>query len=217
MSRLATILVGLLLLIGIPAVYAQTEPILRLTIQEVSESERDEGWFLHLRQFLGAKTVRPKEGTKLVVQASAYASSPLQTDSTPCLTAAGTSVRPGVVATNFLPLGTLLSINGDVFIVEDRMNSRYAGKYLDIWYPSTSEALEFGRKNVEVEVIGYGKPGQQLSREAKAGAPTVFKRANLRFVAFTKTLSSYLTTKIKGDVNRHDVQCPGVLPIDETE
>lgn len=190
-------------------VYAQTEPILRVTVQEIPESQRAEGWFTNLRQFLGAKVTRPQTGTRFVVQSSAYASSPLQTDSTPCITAAGTTVRPGVVATNFLPLGTLLAINGEVFIVEDRMNSRYAGRYLDIWFPSTSEALIYGRRNIEIEVIGYGKPGQRLTRETEeADAPSVFRRANLRFVAFTKTLSVFLMTRISGDVDRFDVDCP---------
>lgn len=181
--------------------------VLQLEVQEIGEDQRDEGWFLNLRQWLGAKIVRPKEGTRLIVQSSAYASSPRQTDSTPCITAAGTLVRPGVVATNFLPMGTLVKINGKLHIVEDRMNPRYAGKYLDIWFPSTSEALIFGRKNIEIEVVGYGKPGQELTTDEQAEAPSNLKRAQARFTAFTKTLSAALLTKINPNVNRYDVDC----------
>lgn len=122
------------------------------------------GFWRTLFQYLGArpKDVRPKVGTKFVVYSSAYASSPYQTDSTPCVTSAGTRVREGVVASNFLPLGTLLDINGEEYIVEDRMNARYQGYFIDLWFPSTSSALDFGRKKLEIKIVGYAKPGEKI-------------------------------------------------------
>lgn len=191
---------------NIPA--PDNEPrVLQLEVQEIGESELDEGWWLNLRQWLGAKIIRPQEGTRFIVQSSAYASSPRQTDSTPCITAAGTVVRPGVVATNFLPMGTLLEINGQLHIVEDRMNPRYAGRYLDVWFPSTSEALVFGRRNMEIEVVGYGVPGQELTTAEPAEVPSTLKRAQARFTAFTQTLSAALLTRVNPSVNRYDVDC----------
>jgi 3D (Asp-Asp-Asp) domain-containing protein len=90
-----------------------------------------------------------------VVTASAYNSVPWQTDSTPFITASGTTVRHGVLAANFLPIGTLVTIPdiyGDqIFVVEDRMNPRYTNN-VDIWMESISEARQFGRRKVEIYV-----------------------------------------------------------------
>ncbi len=89
------------------------------------------------------------------VPATAYNSVPGQTDDTPFITASGTHTRPGVIAANFLPIGTHLTIPdiyGDqVFIVEDRMNSRYDER-IDIWMESVSDARQFGLKNVTIHV-----------------------------------------------------------------
>lgn len=90
------------------------------------------------------------------VSASAYSSTKDQTDDSPFITAAGTFVRDGIVAANFLPLGTAIKIPelyGDkIFIVEDRMNSRYWYN-VDIWFPERNMAKNFGRKKVTIEVI----------------------------------------------------------------
>ncbi len=91
----------------------------------------------------------------MVVPATAYNSEVGQTDSTPFITASGTHVRHGVLAANFLPIGTRVKIPeiyGDqVFIVEDRMNARYHKK-VDIWMENHSDAIVFGSKNIKIEV-----------------------------------------------------------------
>lgn len=155
-----------------------------------------------------ATAVRPDVGTKYTVQASAYASSPYQTDSTPCITAAGTRVREGVIATNFLPMGTIVSYDGNLYIVEDRMNSRYAGYYLDFWMTSTSKAREFGRKNITVTIEGYGEPGQVITVDASGTViePSFLKRASLRFLAYSRTAENYLKASI---YDQYDVDCLG--------
>lgn len=98
----------------------------------------------------------PKSSQVYVVFASAYSSTPDQTDSTPFITASGTHVRDGVIATNFLPIGTVIRIPelyGDkLFIVEDRMNRRYWQK-IDIWFPERNMALEFGVQKVTIEIV----------------------------------------------------------------
>ncbi len=100
----------------------------------------------------------PKTGpvATYVVMASAYSSTPDQTDDTPFTTAWGTQVRDGVVAANFLPFGTKIKIPelyGDkTFVVEDRMNRRYTYK-IDIWFPERGQAMEFGNKKVKIEVV----------------------------------------------------------------
>ncbi|MEK9157195.1 MAG: hypothetical protein AAB448_03665 [Patescibacteria group bacterium] len=98
------------------------------------------------------------ETPDLVVKVSmtAYNSLPEQTDSTPFETAMGSTTRHGVVATNFVPLGTYIKIpelyGDEIFIVEDRMNARYTNR-VDIWMEHYSDALQFGVKsNVTIEV-----------------------------------------------------------------
>jgi len=95
--------------------------------------------------------------TKTVeVVVTAYSSREIETDDTPFITASGSTVRSGVVAANWLPLGTQVKIPeifGDtVFTVEDRMHKRNANK-LDIWFPSTEEALRFGVRKARVEIL----------------------------------------------------------------
>lgn len=91
----------------------------------------------------------------MTVPATAYNSEIGQTDSTPFITASGTHVRPGVIAANFLPIGTRVKIPdlyGDqVFVVEDRMNARYH-KRVDIWMEHHADAIAFGVKNIAIEV-----------------------------------------------------------------
>jgi len=90
------------------------------------------------------------------VPVSAYNSEPGQTDSSPFTTADGSQVRDGIVAANFLKHGTRFRIPdyfGDkVFEVHDRMNSRYTYK-IDIWMLNKSEALKWGVRNVNVEIL----------------------------------------------------------------
>ncbi|MBI5733346.1 MAG: 3D domain-containing protein [Candidatus Kerfeldbacteria bacterium] len=90
------------------------------------------------------------------IPTTAYSSTVDQTDSTPFITASGTRVRPGVVAANFLPFGTRIRLPdyfGDqIFVVEDRMNERY-NKRLDIWMESRGEAVDWGIRRLNVEVL----------------------------------------------------------------
>jgi 3D (Asp-Asp-Asp) domain-containing protein len=91
----------------------------------------------------------------VTVQMSAYTSRVQETDDSPFITASGTHVRFGVVASNMFPIGTRIKIPtlyGDqVFVVEDRMNKRYY-KNVDIWMDDLAVAKKFGRKNVTIEV-----------------------------------------------------------------
>lgn len=94
---------------------------------------------------------------RLLVPITAYSSTVDQTDSTPFITASGTRVRDGVIAANFLPIGTMVkipSVFGEkVFRVEDRMNKRYWMR-ADIWMPTREQALTFGLRTLPVEIIG---------------------------------------------------------------
>lgn len=94
----------------------------------------------------------------LEVLATGYSSTVDQTDSSPFITASGKNVGDGILAANFLPFGTRIKIPevfGDkLFVVEDRMNSRYNGKnIIDVWFSERQTALEFGSKVLKIEVI----------------------------------------------------------------
>ena len=102
----------------------------------------------------------PKPEPKVIktynVRATAYSSTPDQTDDTPFITAKGTYVRDGIIAANFLPFGTKIRIpeiyGYRVFVVEDRMNKRYWYN-VDIWFPERRQALTFGSQRVLIEII----------------------------------------------------------------
>jgi len=91
-----------------------------------------------------------------IVFVTAYSSTPDQTDSTPFITASGTHVRDGIVACNFLSFGTYVrfpDMYGDkIFVVEDRMALRNSHK-IDIWFNTRWEAIQFGARNIRVEVL----------------------------------------------------------------
>ncbi len=98
----------------------------------------------------------PEPAAKFIIYVTAYSSSEDETDSTPFITASGTRVRDGVVASNFFGFGTKVRIPrlfGDkVFVIEDRMHERYQDR-IDIWMPSKWHALRFGKQIAEVEIV----------------------------------------------------------------
>lgn len=94
--------------------------------------------------------------TRIEVIATGYSSSPWETDDSPFITAAGTQVREGIVATNILPFGTkikLPELYGDrIFVVEDRMRED-RNYHIDIWFPTYWQAKNFGVKRTYIEIL----------------------------------------------------------------
>ncbi|MCF7845170.1 MAG: 3D domain-containing protein [Candidatus Pacebacteria bacterium] len=134
----------------------------------------------HKSQVMGSQEIREENGEELIegeklieevvvkevflVEMTGYSSTPDQTNCQPFITASGEWVRDGIVATNFLEFGTKIRIPeyfGDKeFVVKDRMNSRYTlpkndsyDGYVDIWFQTRNEAVNFGRVLAEIEVI----------------------------------------------------------------
>ena len=94
---------------------------------------------------------------KIPVVVTGYSSSPWETDDSPYITAAGTWVREGIIANNFLPIGTKIRIPeifGDkIFVVEDRMSWTKGNYHIDIWFPDYWQALNFGAKRTYIEIL----------------------------------------------------------------
>jgi len=123
----------------------------------------------------------------LTLKATAYNSMVSQTDSTPYTTSTGAKTRFGIIAVSRdllgkeLPYGSLVRLRDlghyktganagsfqsmfsadDIFIVEDTMHPR---KYrqIDVWFPRYSQAAEWGIRNVELEILRYGRSGPML-------------------------------------------------------
>lgn len=139
------------------------DPLLVEAMRENRLSYSEDFW-----QYIETEAGAEEEKIDLVVvsthtvRATGYSSTPDQTDATPFITASGTYVRDGIIAANFsingrrVPFGTKVRIpeiyGNKVFLVEDRMNSRYTNN-LDIWFPERSLAKEFGSKRVVIEVV----------------------------------------------------------------
>ncbi len=106
---------------------------------------------------INASYVAKETIKRIKVIATAYSSTPDQTDDTPFITASNKYVRDGIIANNMLPFGTKIRIpdlyGEKVFVVEDRMNKRKSNYHIDIWFPTRELALKFGVKTIEIEVL----------------------------------------------------------------
>lgn len=106
----------------------------------------------YLQEYFANKI--PKKTMQVTV--TGYSSIDGETDGTPYLTAIGTAVRDGIVAANFLPIGTVVrfpdKFEKKLFIVEDRMDERF-GLQVDIWMPNQQEAKKFGLQYLKMEIL----------------------------------------------------------------
>lgn len=85
-------------------------------------------------------------------------------------TASGATVRRGFIAADrhVLPLGTRVRVEAGnytgEYLVADR-GSAIRGHIVDIWVPSTREAMRFGRRPIKLTVLSYGaRPAARASR-----------------------------------------------------
>ena len=120
------------------------------------------------------------------LKSTAYNSDVDQTDSTPHITATGATTAFGVIAVSqdmlaSIPYGSLVRLKDlggyssgrgvgkfqevlntqDLFIVEDTMHPRKV-EQIDVWFPYESEAMSWGVRKVELEVVRVGRDGPML-------------------------------------------------------
>ena len=92
---------------------------------------------------LASATIQPVQIWHSTI--TAYSASIEETDDFPRIAANNREVFEGGIANNCLPFGTQVEINGEYFIVNDRMNRRYDCFHFDIFIDSKPEAQMFGR------------------------------------------------------------------------
>lgn len=125
-------------------------------VVEASESLEDNALLNQSPVVISKATADPEVVRIVESTITAYSSEVAQTDSTPFITASGTRVREGVVAANWLPIGTRVRIpelfGEQVFIVEDRMHRRHTDR-LDVWFAAKTQAVNFGVRRAQVEIL----------------------------------------------------------------
>lgn len=83
-------------------------------------------------------------------------------------TASGRMVGKGVIAADrrLLPLGTRVRIDAGAYtgeyVVADT-GGAVRGRKIDVWVPSTGEAMRFGRRSIKLTVLTYGGGGRKAT------------------------------------------------------
>jgi len=84
---------------------------------------------------------------------TAYTASYEECGKTDGITSSGTKATEGrTVACDFLAFGTQVVILGQTYTVEDRIGSGHQSK-IDVYMESKEEALKFGHRQLEVEIL----------------------------------------------------------------
>lgn len=135
----------------------------------------------------------PIANPTFTVRATGYNSMAAQTDATPHVTATGTRTRFGVLAVSRdllgddLPYGSLVRLRDlgsyydgrgegryqslldghGLFVVEDTMHARKR-QQVDIWFGDYASAVNWGVRQLEVEVVRYGYDGPLLDPVASS-------------------------------------------------
>jgi 3D (Asp-Asp-Asp) domain-containing protein len=135
----------------------------------------------------------PIANPTFTVRATGYNSLASQTDGTPHVTATGSRTRFGVLAVSRdllardLPYGSLVRLRDlgtyydgrgpgryqslldghGLFVVEDTMHARKR-QQIDVWFGDYASAVNWGVREIEVQVVRYGYDGPLLDRLAAA-------------------------------------------------
>lgn len=97
---------------------------------------------LALVLFLGG--LMPSQAYQMQAEVSAYSDHGTMAN--------GEWTHEGAIASDDLPFGTRVVINGRTYVVKDRFGGGYSNA-IDIWMSSYDDAIEFGRQYITVEVL----------------------------------------------------------------
>lgn len=165
-----------------PLVATDVDPVLDLAIAPIVDVlETPRVVVDHLEPVQG-----PDANPSFVVRATAYNSLVSQTNAQPFVTATGARTRWGIVAVSRdllgtdLPYGSLVRLRdlgghasgrgagaydglleGLVFTVEDTMHPRKT-QQIDVWFAEYADAVRWGVRRLEVELVRYGRTGPTL-------------------------------------------------------
>jgi 3D (Asp-Asp-Asp) domain-containing protein len=93
----------------------------------------------------------PPRYITVTANCSAYTSSDSENDGYGGLTCEEKPLEEGMIAMDDYPLGTKVEIDGKMYYVADRFGGGYKNR-IDIFMPSKSDALRFGRQWKEVKI-----------------------------------------------------------------
>ncbi len=165
-----------------PLVATDVDPVLDLAIAPIVDVlETARVVVDHLEPVQG-----PEANPSFIVRATAYNSLVSQTNAQPFVTATGARTRWGIVAVSRdllgtdLPYGSLVRLrdlgahttgrgagaydallDGLVFTVEDTMHPRKT-QQIDVWFAEYADAVSWGVRRLEVELVRYGRTGPTL-------------------------------------------------------
>jgi 3D (Asp-Asp-Asp) domain-containing protein len=124
--------------------------------------------FAARREELRQETAAPSAGARLRFTATAYCKG--------TTTASGVNVRTGIAAADpdMLPVGSVIQIDN----LADKYNGIYTvmdtgpkvqGRHIDVYMWSCNEALQFGRRKMEVTVLRLGWNPRDSGPDLKVG------------------------------------------------
>ena len=89
----------------------------------------------------------------ILVTVTAYTASIEECGKDDGITASGAVAIEGItVAADDLPLGTMVRIDDNIYIVQDRFGANYRNR-IDIYMDSVSRANNFGRREMMIEIV----------------------------------------------------------------
>lgn len=121
--------------------------IIEVQADRIATQERE---IKALAEELEAQKQEVSRGYERVItcEVSAYTAGDGLTPST--LMASGVPVYVGACACNFLPFGTQVRINGNIYTVMDRCG---VDNCIDLYMSSYDECISWGRRTLEVEIL----------------------------------------------------------------
>lgn len=141
-----TLSVGLCLLSVFSCIFMQPKDYLTAELSVAGDSSVTE---------ITQVTEITKPTKKVTVVATAYCACESCCGKSDGITASGVKARANhtvAVDRNVIPLGTRILYNGIEYVAEDT-GGAIKGNRIDIYFDSHSEALNWGRRTIEIEVI----------------------------------------------------------------